>query len=102
MGDFANGFLMKIFVTLLAIVIIGINIFFVIDFVATTLPQTWWVFTIVGIFGVLYFLFIAYLTIALLVHMGIEGLLKFDWIRKYYWFEPIVDAGPKKKPAPME
>jgi len=53
---------MKVAASVLSVVVVGINIYFVIDFVKTNLPAVWWVDLLLAIYGILYVGFIAYLT----------------------------------------
>jgi len=62
MGEFKNGVVMKAAASVLSVVVVGINIYFVVDFVKTNLPAVWWVDLLLAIYGILYVGFIAYLT----------------------------------------
>merc|ERR1712071_579272 len=46
MGEFANGIFNKVILTLLSVVIVGINLFFVGSTVSTALPHSWWIYTL--------------------------------------------------------
>jgi Mn2+/Fe2+ NRAMP family transporter len=90
MGEFANGLKMKIFATATSCVIIGINVFFVVEYVSEELPQEWYTFVGVAIFGFIYITFIAYLSVYLLICLGWESLALKPWVRRYYWVEDFV------------
>lgn len=59
--DFKNGFVTKVTVSALSVVVIGINLFFVTRFVRDNLPNTWWVWLITAIFFTYYIVFMIYL-----------------------------------------
>ncbi len=61
MGDFANGITNKIIASLLAVVVIGINIYFVIDLVIEKFAGNLLAYILFAIYGVYYVTFIAYL-----------------------------------------
>ena len=60
----------KVILTLLSVVIVGINLFFVGSTVSTALPHSWWIYTLFGILGFLYLLFVGYLSLHLVVALG--------------------------------
>lgn len=69
---------MKAIVCVLTVVVVGINIYFLEDYVRNEWPHAWWVYLLVVIYGVFYLLFIAFLT----AHMyGVFGLPGFDRIK---------------------
>ncbi len=43
-----------------------------------------------AILGIIYFAFIAYLTVYLLICVGFESLAEKPWVRKHYWVEDFV------------
>jgi hypothetical protein len=61
----------------LAAVVIGINMYFVVYYVGALLPGGGWVWVGMGIFGVIYLAFCAYLTAHTLVSMGVT------WFDRY-------------------
>ncbi|XP_014767971.1 natural resistance-associated macrophage protein 2 isoform X1 [Octopus bimaculoides] len=75
MNDFKNGMPMKILTGVLAAIVIGINLFFVIIYMRK-LPSHWAVYLFVILGTVLYLLFVIYLTYFCLVTMGVQCLLK--------------------------
>ncbi|OQR74993.1 protein Malvolio-like, partial [Tropilaelaps mercedesae] len=83
MGDFKSGRLTKIFASLLSIVVIGINLYFVSVFVREHLPQSWFVFQLTASFAVCYTGFILYLTGCLLVVFGATGLKSLPCVGRY-------------------
>ena len=84
MGDFKNGRSMKIFTCFVAIGIVVINIFFVVQQVSENLPNLWYAYLGIAVAAVVYFWFIAYLAIYLFICLGWEGLTKKPWIQKFY------------------
>lgn len=60
----------KVVLSILSVIIVGINLFFVGSTVTSSLPNTWWVFTIFGILGFLYLMFVGYLSLHLIVALG--------------------------------
>jgi len=83
MGEFANGIFNKVILTLLSVVIVGINLFFVGSTVSTALPHSWWIYTLFGILGFLYLLFVGYLSLHLVVALG-GNLDRFTWWRRLH------------------
>ena len=61
MGDFVNNVFIIIAVSILSIVIITINLYFVSDFVTSNLPNSWWVFTLLALFFLYYMSLVFYL-----------------------------------------
>ncbi|XP_077516041.1 solute carrier family member malvolio isoform X1 [Amblyomma americanum] len=80
MGEFKNGTLTKVGASLLSMVVIGINLYFVSNFVSENLPSHWAVYLGVAIFGVLYLGFNLYLLAHLLVVFGCTILLQLPLI----------------------
>jgi len=80
MGEFANGMFNKVVLSILSVIIVGINLFFVGSTVTSSLPNTWWVFTIFGILGFLYLMFVGYLSLHLIVALG-GDLSRFGWVK---------------------
>lgn len=72
----------RLVATLLSVVVIGINTFFVVNTV-NGLELEWPTLTLVVFFGILYLLFCLYLTIHMAISMGNESLLRFNWVTKY-------------------
>lgn len=79
MGEFANGMFNKVVLSFLSLVIVGINLFFVGSTVSTSLPHTWWIYTIFGLVGFLYLIFVGYLSLHLVVALG-GNLNRFGWV----------------------
>jgi natural resistance-associated macrophage protein len=61
MGDFANGITNRIIASVLSVIIIGINIYFVVGLVSDRFGEKLWAYVLVAIFGAYYVTFIAYL-----------------------------------------
>lgn len=69
MGDFKNGRLMTIFTSLLAVVVIGINLFFISVYVHS-LPNHWAMYLLVSVLVLMYIMFVIYLVWFCLVSNG--------------------------------
>jgi hypothetical protein len=93
MGNFANGLPMKIMTTLLAIIVILINIFFVTTTITESVDEStgWYIYLaiVVGCLG--YTLFVGYLTVYLLITLGFEGLVHWKWVQKWYNVQEYLD-----------
>lgn len=61
MGKFVTNRLSNIFLWILSTAVISINLSYVIIFVDENLTSTWWVYSIVALFGILYISLILYL-----------------------------------------
>lgn len=61
MGQFRNDFTNIMIASILSIVVISINIFFVGSFVKDNFPVTWWVILLTLIFVIFYLIFVVYL-----------------------------------------
>ncbi|GLV38284.1 Malvolio [Carabus blaptoides fortunei] len=82
MGEFCNGWGNKIVATLLSIVVISINTYFVVNTVSDA-QLTWGPLTAVVIFGILYLLFCFYLVIHMAVSMGNQRLGRQPLVQRY-------------------
>lgn len=76
MGEFKNGMVTKVAASLLSMVVIAINLYFVSNFVTEYLPNHWAVDLAVSIFALLYLGFNLYLVGCLLVVFGWTSLTK--------------------------
>lgn len=83
MGDFVNGMVNKTIVSMLGVVVIGINLYFVQDFVHNSLPHHWAVYLGTVLFFIFYICFLLYLTLHLLVVLGMNILTTLPYIGKY-------------------
>lgn len=83
MGEFRNGIVNKIVATILSVIVITINIYFVINTVQEDLPHHWAVILAISIYSILYLLFCLYLTIHMAVSMGATSLGNHWLVRKY-------------------
>ncbi|TRY70319.1 hypothetical protein TCAL_08256 [Tigriopus californicus] len=86
MGEFANSYASNIFSIFVSTVIIAVNIYFVMNYV-TNLGITNVVFILaVSVYGILYLIFCAYLTIDMTLNMGNGGLIlsRFPGLRSYF------------------
>ena len=64
---------MKVAASVLSVLVVGINIFFVVSYVHETLPAFWWVELVLAVCGLAYLGFIGYLTALLYGAMGGPG-----------------------------
>ena len=89
MREFKNGFVTIVTVSCLSVGIIGVNLYFVYDYVSKNLPQVWWIFLIEAAFFTYYILFVLYLTGCFL---NIIGFRRVQYIPKIgqYFVEPDV------------
>lgn len=83
MGDFKNGLFTNIIASLLSLVVIGINIWFVIDFLGTILNGQWWAYLLVCVCAILYFSLIVYLTLFLVVAFGFHFCCSLPFISQH-------------------
>ena len=93
MGEFANGIVMKVLSSILAIVVIVINIFFVTTSLLDALDENtgWYVYLAVAAGAAIYALFVGYLTVYLLITLGFESLVHFKWVQKCYNVQEYLD-----------
>lgn len=63
MSDFKNGLFMIVTGSILAAVLIAVNLAFVYNYVETYLPAVWWVYLLEALFFVYYIIFVSYLVI---------------------------------------
>lgn len=83
MGEFKNGIVMKIIAGLLAAVVIGINLYFVVVYIQQ-LPKHWAVYLGITILVILYLAFVVYLVWHCLVSMEIEIFTRIPFLNQYY------------------
>ncbi|XP_076095137.1 natural resistance-associated macrophage protein 2-like isoform X2 [Mytilus galloprovincialis] len=83
MGDFKNGIVMKIISGVLALVVIGINMYFVAVYIQE-LPHHWAIYLGVAVLILLYFGFVLYLVWHCFVTMEIEIFSRIPLLRSFY------------------
>ncbi|XP_076326746.1 solute carrier family member malvolio isoform X4 [Tachypleus tridentatus] len=83
MGDFCNGLVNKVVASLLSIVVVAINLYFVFNFTQSTLPHHWALYLGIVIFMFFYVLFVLYLVGIFLVVLGCKKLITLPYIGKY-------------------
>ena len=96
MGDFKNGIWMKTFTSIIAVMIIAINVFFVATYAGDKLPNLWYAYLGIGVAAVIYFCFIAYLAIYLLICLGWESLAQKSFVQKIYRVESFLEENRHK------
>ncbi|CAG2109622.1 unnamed protein product [Medioppia subpectinata] len=84
MGDFVNGFGNKVLASVLSVVVIAVNLYFVLNYVSQHFASNVWVFIGTGLFFIYYILFLIYLSGCLLVVLGLTQLTKTPRIGKYF------------------
>ncbi|GJQ81936.1 Mvl [Trypoxylus dichotomus] len=92
MGEFANGWVNKVVATLLSVVVIGINTYFIVNTVSDQ-QLHWPALTLVVLIGIAYLLFCCYLAIHLAISMGNKSLLRFNLVTKYVIGTSETDTG---------
>ncbi|XP_054723736.1 natural resistance-associated macrophage protein 2-like [Uloborus diversus] len=83
MGDFANGVKSKLFMGVVTTFLIGLNLYFVNDFVGSNFPQSVTVYFFFCIYLIFYVAVVTYLILCLLVVLGAEELTKIPYIGSY-------------------
>ncbi|XP_072029435.1 natural resistance-associated macrophage protein 2-like [Amphiura filiformis] len=77
MSDFANGIFSKVVCSLLAVSVIGINLFFVVTYLPSV-PHHWAMYTFLAVVILAYLSFIAYLGWFCLINLGATFLQKIN------------------------
>ena len=94
MGEFSNGIVTKFLTSALSLLVIAVNVFFVTTFVLEELPSTWVSLVSMTVFSICYFGFIGYLSVYLLICLGMESLTKMKILQKFYTIEPFLKDSP--------
>ena len=76
MQEFASGTLAKIFSLSLSLLVIGINIYFVLQYVLGLGFTSWYFIFFIVVAGLLYLIFCGYLFIDMAINMGAVGILR--------------------------
>ncbi|EEZ98001.1 protein Malvolio [Tribolium castaneum] len=82
MGEFVNGLGMRVVFTILGVVIIGINIFFVTDTLIELNINSYY-YIAIGIAAALYFIFVLYLALHCYISFGGKKIEQRPWVQKY-------------------
>ena len=84
---------MKVLTSLLAIIVIVINIFFVTTSLVDALDENtqWYVYLGIVVGVSIYALFVGYLTVYLLITLGFESLVHYKWVQKCYYVQEYLD-----------
>lgn len=61
MGDFANSLYTIIAVSVISVLVVTINLYFVSDFVTRNMPKEWWVYFLLALFFLYYMSLVLYL-----------------------------------------
>eukprot|EP00095_Tigriopus_kingsejongensis_P002875 snap_masked-scaffold52_size450388-processed-gene-2.9 protein:Tk02875 transcript:snap_masked-scaffold52_size450388-processed-gene-2.9-mRNA-1 annotation:"protein malvolio isoform x3" len=86
MGEFANSFMSNVFSILISTVIIAVNIYFVMNYVLSLhIANGLFIFAVIA-FGMFYLLFCFYLTLDMMLNMGIGGYIftHFPFLMRYF------------------
>ncbi|GFV13022.1 protein Malvolio [Trichonephila clavipes] len=83
MGDFQNGIVNKVIVTLLGITVIGINLYFVEQFSTENLPNHWAVYLALALYILFYVCFVFYLALCLMYVLGFQRVSSIPIIGTY-------------------
>nr|XP_045603299.1 natural resistance-associated macrophage protein 2-like isoform X4 [Procambarus clarkii] len=83
MGDFKNGLFTKILASLLSLLVIAINMWFVVNFLGTRLDGQWWAYLLVCVCGIMYFSLIIYLALFLAIAFGFNFSCSLPLVSKY-------------------
>ncbi|XP_054722780.1 natural resistance-associated macrophage protein 2-like [Uloborus diversus] len=83
MGDFQNGIASKVISVLLAMVVIGINLYFVDQFAQEKLPDHWAVYFGLVILMAFYLCFVLYLALCLIYVLGGRRVAHIPYIGRY-------------------
>ncbi|XP_044259424.1 protein Malvolio-like [Tribolium madens] len=94
MGEFVNGLGMRIMFTILGVVIIGINIFFVTDTLIELNINSYY-FIAIGITAAFYFIFVLYLALHCYISFGGKKIEQRHWVQKYVMYAEM--NTPKRK-----
>ncbi|XP_035234187.1 protein Malvolio-like [Stegodyphus dumicola] len=83
MGDFQNGILSKIVISLLGVLVIGINLYFVDTFARDNLPDHWAVYFGLALYILFYVCFVLYLAMCLMYVLGLSQVAHVPVIGRY-------------------
>jgi len=84
MGDFANGFVSRVFSVLLSLLVIAVNTYFVLTYVIDLGITNVAFILFLVLFGLAYLLFCLYLTIDMMLAMGHARLASFPLVQKLF------------------
>ena len=79
-----SGLASKVFSVVLAMLVIAVNIYFVVQYVIGLNITVWYFVLPISILGFLYLLFCLYLTIDMIINMGGERLATLPIVRKFF------------------
>ena len=84
MGDFANGFVSRVFSVLLSLLVIAVNTYFVLTYVINLGITNIAFILFLVLFGLVYLLFCLYLTIDMMLAMGHARLASLPIVQKLF------------------
>lgn len=82
--DFSNGKGTKVFSILVSGMVIAVNMYFVLDYISTQSITNGWSIFAISIAGAAYLLFCVYLTVDMIIYMGVDGLLQYSITRRFF------------------
>ena len=89
MGDFANGLTNKLVATTVSLLVVAVNIYFVLDFIASKHITNVLAIMFISILGFFYLVFCLYLAVDAMIHMGFTKLAEFRIIQQFYRVEHL-------------
>ncbi|XP_025093172.1 natural resistance-associated macrophage protein 2-like [Pomacea canaliculata] len=90
MADYRNGRIMKTIISILAVTVIAINMYFVAVYIQEV-PSLWYIYFIVAIVIALYFTFIIYLALFCLHAMGVKVFERLPMCKKTLEIKHMLD-----------
>ncbi|XP_064613680.1 natural resistance-associated macrophage protein 2-like isoform X4 [Liolophura sinensis] len=100
MKEFSNGRVMKAVASILALVVIGINLYFAAIYIPE-LPPHWWMYLIIGIIIFVYLAFLSYLAWFALVAMGFPFVGKCAFLNEMGLMSEFQDDHPTTAYQPL-
>lgn len=101
MGDFQNGIVNKVIITLLGITVIGINLYFVEQFTTEKLPNHWAVYLALALYILFYVCFVFYLALCLMYVLGFQRVSSIPIIGTYVVEPYDLNAFPSESRTEM-
>ncbi|GFU00299.1 natural resistance-associated macrophage protein 2 [Nephila pilipes] len=101
MGEFQNGIVNKVIITLLGITVIGINLFFVERFTTENFPNHWAVYLALALYILFYVCFVLYLALCLVYVLGFQKVSSIPVIGTYVVEPYDLNAFPSESRTEM-
>ena len=84
MGDFANGPVSRVFSMILSLLVIAVNTYFVLTYVVNLGITNLALIMLLVVFGLVYLLFCLYLSVDMVLAMGLESLAFIPIVRRIF------------------